>query len=325
MKPEIQTLQARDRAARALKLLDTPAEERFDRVTRLCQRLFGAPFSMVSLLHEKRQWFKSAQGHLLAETPLTESFCQHTVNEPDGTMVITDPVSDERFSSIPAVTDMGMKFYAGVSLEFQGQRIGTLCVLDTERRSFDARSAQTLQDLARIVETELGLECLTAVEREVLESGVDLQVDPISRCWDSRSIQILLESTCEKTTETVGLYLFDAQASSDQLLRATADQLRRAVAGQAMIGIWEENRFLLVYPGLPAAEATRRGEEILGDLLAQKRKASSLLGIHAGLSVRTERMESPSELLRLAESALLLAQQTPGGAVRQAANSQFHK
>lgn len=47
---------------RALAILDTPSEERFDCVTRMAKRLFGVPIALVSLVDENRQWFKSCFG-----------------------------------------------------------------------------------------------------------------------------------------------------------------------------------------------------------------------------------------------------------------------
>ena len=82
------------RALRALNILDTPAEERFDRLTRIAQRLFNVPISLVSLVDGHRQWFKSKQGLDAQETPRHISFCGHALLG-DGIFMIPDATQDE--------------------------------------------------------------------------------------------------------------------------------------------------------------------------------------------------------------------------------------
>ena len=85
-------------------MLDTPAEERFDRVTRLATRLFGVPIALVSLVDEHRQWFKSRQGLEAAETGRDISFCGHAILDRD-VLVVPDAAADQRFADNPLVTD----------------------------------------------------------------------------------------------------------------------------------------------------------------------------------------------------------------------------
>lgn len=320
MTPNEETLKARDRCVQELGLLDTPAEERFDRVTRLCQSLFEAPFSMVSFLQGDRQWFKSAQGLMLTGTPASESFCQHTINEPDGNLVVTDPQSDERFASLPAVTHMGIQFYAGTSLEFEGERIGTLCILDTKQREFDDRSARSLEDLAQMVQTELRLQALTPIERLLTEKGVKLSTDPVTRCWDEKTTRLLLEAVCEegrnRGDERVTIYLVETNDTEETALRATADQLRREAGNQAMLGYLENSRFLLVFLGVGPDAVEAKGARVLGTLLAHRRRATSLSGIPIGAAQGKSENESAGSLLRRAEAGLKEASSVPGGGVR---------
>ena len=139
-------------------ILDTPPEEAFDRITRLASDLFDVPMSLVSLVADDRQWFKSSVGFDRRETGLNESFCVHALAS-EAVTVIGDATEDERVADNPLVTGpAGLRFYAGAPLVTpDGVRVGTLCVLDTEPRSFpDARYDQ-LQDLAAMVVDELEL------------------------------------------------------------------------------------------------------------------------------------------------------------------------
>ena len=143
-------------ALRALQILDSSHEERFDRVTRLARRLFGVPISLVSLIDEDRQWFKSAQGLEVAETSREISFCGHAINQ-TGLFIVPNALDDERFQDNPLVTDApNIRFYAGYVLKIrQGINIGTLCLIDSKPRDMDEEDRQLLQDLGEMIEQEI--------------------------------------------------------------------------------------------------------------------------------------------------------------------------
>ena len=108
---------------RSLNVLDTIAEERFDRLTRMARRLFGVDVALVSLVDESRQWFKSCAGMELSETPRDISFCGHAILG-DGAFVIPDALQDERFCDNPMVAGPPhVRFYAGCPLRGPGGRI----------------------------------------------------------------------------------------------------------------------------------------------------------------------------------------------------------
>ena len=141
---------------RALDILDTAAEERFDRLTRLAKRLFGVPIALVSLVDTNRQWFKSCDGLGATETPREISFCGHAILS-DDILVIPDALLDDRFCDNPLVVDdPHIRFYAGCPLRApNGSRLGTLCLIDRAPRMFDADELQPLRDLAHMAEQEL--------------------------------------------------------------------------------------------------------------------------------------------------------------------------
>ena len=157
IKPKIPANEAeRSHALKALQLLDTPQEDRFDRVTRIAKRMFGVSISLVSLIDTDRQWFKSNQGFEVTETSRDVSFCAHAINQ-DDLFVIPDTTQDERFFDNPLVTDDPyIRFYAGYPLKLRpGVNIGTLCLLDPKPRVFDAEDQQLLKDLGAIIEQEI--------------------------------------------------------------------------------------------------------------------------------------------------------------------------
>ena len=141
---------------RALEILDTPAEERFDRITRIAQRLFDVPIALVSLVDEDRQWFKSRLGLDAAETPRELSFCAHAILD-DEILLVPDAVSDERFRDNPLVTgDPRIRFYAGAPIDSpSGNKLGTLCVIDRKPRDLSPDDLETLRDLADMIEKEV--------------------------------------------------------------------------------------------------------------------------------------------------------------------------
>jgi len=144
-------------ALRRLGVLDTPDEERFDRITRLAAQLVGTPIALVSLVDEQRQWFKSRVGLDATETPRSVAFCSHAIEgQPDELFVVPDAHADLRFCDNPLVTgDPHVRFYAGrVIREPSGQPIGTLCVIDHQARDLSDAERQALDDLGALVEQE---------------------------------------------------------------------------------------------------------------------------------------------------------------------------
>lgn len=150
---------------RSLGLLDTVPEERFDRVTRMAQRLFDVPIALVSLVDEDRQWFKSRQGLAAAETPRSVAFCSHTILQ-DDVMVVEDTRLDARFADNPLVSgEPNIRFYAGAPIIGpDGMALGTLCVIDREPRSMDEADQRTLEDLAELIGDEIAVTALAIAD-----------------------------------------------------------------------------------------------------------------------------------------------------------------
>lgn len=140
----------------SLDILDTPPEERFDRITRLARSVFNTPVALVSLLDSDRQWFKSNLGLDASETPRCVAICDHAIRETSH-LVITDLARDERFAHNPLVTeDPHLRFYAGAVLRSSnGRPVGTLCVIDYVPRELNNQQLAVLLDMAAMAEREL--------------------------------------------------------------------------------------------------------------------------------------------------------------------------
>lgn len=136
-------------ALRALSILDTPADDAFERLTQLARDLFDVPMALVSLVDEERQWFKSHPGLPICETSREVSFCAHAIAA-DTPLVIEDAQSDPRFADNPLVTGKPhLRFYAGHPLRpSDSLAVGTLCLISDRPRAFSTRDRQLLASLA---------------------------------------------------------------------------------------------------------------------------------------------------------------------------------
>jgi GAF domain-containing protein len=143
-------------ALRELLILDTPPEERFDRVVRFAADEFDMPIVLVSLVDAKRQWFKARVGLDACETDRESSFCGHAILQPS-ILVIENALADERFHDNPLVLGApGIRFYAGAPLQLPGgQIVGTLCLIDRKPRTLDDVDQAILSSLRELIVSEL--------------------------------------------------------------------------------------------------------------------------------------------------------------------------
>jgi PAS domain S-box-containing protein len=145
------------------RILDTPPEAAFDRITRLAARLLGLPIALISLVDKSRAWFKSSIGFDADEVARNEAICSFAVLT-DELLVIPDTQLDDRFSCNPLVqSNSGVRFYAGAPLiNYEGFNLGTLCLLDDQpHEPFTEEQQAILTDLAAMVVDELELRLAT--------------------------------------------------------------------------------------------------------------------------------------------------------------------
>jgi sigma-B regulation protein RsbU (phosphoserine phosphatase) len=141
-------------AVRNLGLLDTPPEERFDRIVRLAQELFDVPIAAVNLVDDQRQFTKSGVG-IAGSLPRPDSFCARAVDGV-GQLIVADARTDARFADNPLVTgDPHVRFYAGQPLKYAGENVGSLCLASDRPRDLTVQESQMLRTLGQWVENEL--------------------------------------------------------------------------------------------------------------------------------------------------------------------------
>ncbi|HUJ42550.1 MAG TPA: PAS domain-containing protein [Opitutaceae bacterium] len=192
---------ARLSALRRYRLLDTAPEEAFDGIARIASLICGTPIAVVSLVDERRQWFKATVGFETRETPREYSFCAHAINEPAEVMVVPDTRRDPRFAENPLVqNEPRVRFYAGAPLVTpDGFALGALCVVDRQPRNLTLSQQEALRVLAAQVISQFELRRAVtdlAVRLETAQRFVhigDWQFDVVSNrhYWSDEVFRIL--------------------------------------------------------------------------------------------------------------------------------------
>ncbi len=150
------------RALASTRLLDTPVESAFDRLTELAALTLGVPIATVSLITGDRQFFKSQCGLPAAAaeargTPLSHSVCQFVVSDRRA-LVIADTLADARVAENLAVTELGLRAYAGIPLVADGgEVIGSFCAMDLEAHEWSDHDVAVLEALAAATMEVVGL------------------------------------------------------------------------------------------------------------------------------------------------------------------------
>jgi diguanylate cyclase (GGDEF)-like protein len=248
----------RIQALQDLKLLDTAPEERFDRLTRLAKRLFNVPIALVTLVDKDRQWFKSCVGLDATETPRDVSFCGHAILK-DELLLVRDARDDERFHDNPLVIgDPNIRFYAGYPLTVpNGNKMGTLCLIDTKPRELDDEERALLRDLAGMAEQEL-----MAVQMA--------SMDELTLLSNRRGFKMLAQhalDACARLEKPATLLFFDlndfkqindlyGHAEGDSALKNFADVLRIAFRESDVVGRLGGDEFVALLTGSSHVETT---------------------------------------------------------------------
>jgi len=244
---EADRLQALER----LQLIHTPAEERFDRITRLASRLLNAPIALVSLVTEDKQWFKSRQGLNAIETGREISFCGHAILNED-TFVIPNALKDPDFRDNPLVTGPpDIRFYAGQPLHFEQMRIGTLCVIDTKPRHMRPADYDSLKSLGHFLELEINAwhqERNSFLQKILCHERNESLLDPLSGNFNEAGLLQARKMIADQSVAAYRLeleleYPDSPEEEKELLLSRIATTLRSVVDDRGIIGLTDSNSF----------------------------------------------------------------------------------
>ncbi|RZU47672.1 PAS domain S-box-containing protein [Fluviicoccus keumensis] len=162
-------------ALHALQILDTPPEERFDRLARIARDSLRMPIVLIALIDAERYQAKACLGFDAREGPREATFCDLVIQD-NAELVVRDAAGDPAFAALPAVVHEGIRFYAGVPLHAgdRGLPVGTLCVMDTVPRTLTPSEMSLLHELAAVVEQQMELQHALDAVRELNEQRVRL-------------------------------------------------------------------------------------------------------------------------------------------------------
>jgi diguanylate cyclase (GGDEF)-like protein len=255
------------RYLREMGILDTPLEERFERITRMVCRTLGVPMAAVSLVDADRQWFKSAQGLQASETSREVAFCAHAILD-DQPFIVPDTHRDGRFSDNPLVTDNPqIRFYAGIPLRMAPDIcIGTLCAIDSKPRELSPEELEALEDLSEMVKTELAAARLSEEHAKLISKLQSAQraalIDPLTRLWNRAGGERLLErewASSNRRERAMSVAVVDVDrfksindthghAAGDAALKHFATNLMKGFRATDVIARWGGDEFIIVLP-----------------------------------------------------------------------------
>ena len=248
---------ARLRALDRTGLLDTPREPEFDAITALVRDVFAAPICAITLLARDRQFFKSASGLDITETPRSVAFCDHTIRAAR-VLVVEDATLDPRFRFSPLVTgDPYFRSYAGVPLVTPDHhQIGALCVIDYQPRTFCDQSLAVLQRFSGLVVD--AIELRTRAQEDFLTGAR-------TRRAFTDELQIAVELQA-RGGQPAGLITLDidhfksindqyGHAAGDEVLKAVAQAARSALRAGHSFGRLGGEEFGVLVPGANARDA----------------------------------------------------------------------
>jgi len=292
----------------SLNILDTPPEERFDRLTRLAMRLFDVPVAQVSLIDETRQWFKSCLGIDPVEIPRDLTFCGHAILC-EGPFVIEDATKDVRFADNPLVLKKPkVRFYAGYPLEIIGSKIGTLCIGDYVPRKFSNADQVLLEDLAYMAQQEL-----TAVHFATMDELTDLTNRRGFYILANRALKFCAENDIPATLMYLDLNDFKSindkygHAEGDKTLVAFAAFLKDTLRDTDILARIGGDEFVALLTGIKGKETDVILSRLQDSISQHNAKAGDVYDILYSTGVLTfqpELNQTVDELLAEADSLM---------------------
>jgi len=233
-------------ALHSLALLEPGREDRFDPFARILSNALKTPIAFVGFMEADRQVLTASQGLEQLETPRDQTFCTHALDQ--GFLVVSDATQDPVFANKPGVIGKEhIRFYAGsVIKDPDGYPLGTLCALDREPRSLSDSEKQLMQDLTKLVESEIAVQQRTeASKRYLLENTFHDPVTGMARealartalgeliqdAIDSENLLAVAMIHFPRYDELVGTY---GQEVADQAAQELAGRMRRVTRSDGL-------------------------------------------------------------------------------------------
>ncbi|RWX79133.1 sensor domain-containing diguanylate cyclase [Neorhizobium lilium] len=261
---ELQQETARLAALDHLDILDTPRDESFERYVRLIKEIFTVDIAIVSFMDAHRQWYKACSGLGGDEVAREDTFCRYVVDSGEA-IIVPDTTKDSRFSGHPAVTGPEqIRFYAGMPLKTpQGYVVGTLCAIDRRTRSFSARDAAILKELAELVMDRVELmesaatDSLTgALTRRGFKKEADQMISLALRHHHDLACIVLDIDHFKAVNDTHG------HAAGDAVLNAVAAKCRTALRAGDLLGRLGGEEFAILLPHVDREGAMAVAEKL---------------------------------------------------------------
>lgn len=314
-----------------LNILDTPLEQRFDRITKMVCMMLGVPVSAFTLIDSERQWFKSIQGLHATENTLPESVCAYTILG-DEIMVVPDAKQDRRFMDNPMINGekADINFYAGCPVRApDGRKIGSLCAIDMKPRDISPEHISALRDLGQMIEAELKVAHLSHTQNQLineLDTAKRLAlIDPLTRLWNRAGIEDLIKrewADAIRRDQPLSFVMCDIdhfKKVNDTYGHPVGDIVIQEVAKRLLLGLRIEDavgrvggeEFLIILPGCPLENLFDTVERIrLSVVLEPIQTDAGLLNVtmsFGGTSEFPTPLSQTTQLIQIADEALYKA------------------
>ncbi len=309
-------------ALHRLNVLDSAAEQPFEKIVTLVRTVLAVPIATVSLVDRDRQWFKARHGLEATETPRSVSFCTHTIQQREP-LIVEDAAADPRFAGSPLVVGPPyIRSYAGVPLRTpEGYNVGSLCAMDTRPRRFSPADIGILSNFANIVCDELQLRLIAqsdhltgALTRRGFAEQAEREINRSGR-YDRPSSLIMLDLDHFKSINDS-----HGHGVGDDVLRHVAEIIKATIRPSDVLGRLGGEEFGILLTETGAEDARIAAERIRHAIATSPLVVSPALSIPVtaslGVASITEDVSAFADWLKAADELLYSAKHAGRNTVR---------
>jgi diguanylate cyclase (GGDEF)-like protein len=305
----------------------TPLEERFERITRLAGRALGVPVAAITIVQGERQWFKSVNGWLVTELPMSKSLCAEVIKTGQQ-IIVEDTLNDLYLMSNSFVCNAPkFRFYAGYPMKnSEGETVGSFCVMDVKPKATDSNFGTTFADLGDMAQHELLTTEVYSTQAALIsklgESRRQAMFDPLTRLWNRRGGMDLLDTAVRealKHNQTLGVCVADidhfksvndrfGHPVGDQVLRKVASAIVAAVRPEDIVCRYGGEEFIIIFRDVDSRGCFNIASRVcsgIRELPIRTREATIPVTISIGIAMRDhDDILSAEQLLERADIAL---------------------